>query len=114
DEFNGAGVYSDSPRPEIAQMQPSDEDLGAFKTPTLRNVAKTGPYMHTGAFTSLWNVVDWYNAAAGGDAVVGMRAASSIIPLRLTDDEISDIVEFMRALDGDPLPASLLTRPEMP
>ena len=115
DEFNAGSIYSDSPRPDYAaslHAQPSD--LGAFKTPTLRNVNKTGPYMHTGAFTSLWDVVAWYNDAAGTDGFSGTRAAASAVPLRLSREEIDDLVEFLRSLDGDPLPAALVTAPDLP
>jgi len=56
----------------------------------------------------------WDNEAAGTDGFVGKREAASMVPLRLTDQEISDVVEFMRALDGDPLPDALLTPPALP
>jgi cytochrome c peroxidase len=111
DEFNGAGRYSDAPAGDLAVHAEPLRDRGAFKTPTLRNISKTGPYMHTGAFNSLWDVVAWYNSAASGDTVAGTRRAASIVPLRLTDEEMSDLVEFLRTLDGDPLPTSLVTRP---
>jgi cytochrome c peroxidase len=114
DEFNGASVYSDSPHADVLNLQASPADLGAFKTPTLRNVNKTGPYMHTGAFTSLWEVVSWYNDAAGTDGFSGMRAAASAVPLRLSREDIDDLVEFLRSLDGDPLPAALVTAPALP
>ena len=81
-----------------------DADLGAFKTPTLRNVARTAPYMHTGAFASLWDVVSWYNLAAGTDGFVGKREAASLVPLHLSNEEMSDLVEFMKALEISPDP----------
>jgi cytochrome c peroxidase len=113
DEFTVASVYSDSVRP-LGELRAVEADLGAFKTPTLRNVSRTGPYMHTGGFTSLWEVVVWYNEAAGTDGFVGKRAAASLVPLGLTDQEMSDLVEFMRALDGDPLPDALVAPPALP
>jgi cytochrome c peroxidase len=85
--------------------------VGAFKTPTLRNVGKTGPFMHTGAFANLWEVVVWYNEAAGIDGFSGKREAASAFPLGLTNEEIGDLVEFLKALDGDPLPPVLVGAP---
>jgi len=115
DEFNGLSPYSDVARQDmLAGLAPKAHDLGAFKTPTLRNVSRTGPYMHTGGFQSLWEVVVWYNEAAGTDNFVGTRSPASIAPLRLTDDELSDLVEFLRVLEGDPLPPELARAPALP
>lgn len=115
DEFNSAGGYSDMGRPDRwTGLQPSAADLGAFKTPTLRNVGKTGPYMHTGNFASLWDVVNWYNLAAGTDGFVGTREAASLVPLKLTNEEMADLVEFMKALDGELLDPALAKLPALP
>jgi cytochrome c peroxidase len=114
-EFNTAGVYSDMNRPDRwKDLRAVDGDLGAFKTPTLRNVGKTGPYMHTGEFANLWDVVNWYNQAAGTDGFVGKREEASLVPLQLTNDELIDLVEFLKSLAGDPLPASLVSAPQLP
>jgi len=114
-EFNSAGPYSDMNKADRwSGLHAVDADLGAFKTPTLRNVSKTGPYMHTGGFASLWDVVNWYNLAAGTDGFSGHREAASLVPLKLTNEEMADLVEFLKALDGDPLPASLTEAPPLP
>ena len=70
---------------------------GRGKTPTLRNVGKAGPYRHTGAFGSSWDVVAWYNDAVGAHGFSGTRAAASIVPLRFS-----------------PLLAALVTTPSLP
>jgi cytochrome c peroxidase len=115
DEFNSAGSYSDMNRSDRwSGLHAVDSDLGAFKTPTLRNVSQTGPYMHTGGFASLWDVVNWYNQAAGTDGFAGKREAASLVPLHLTNQEMSDLVEFLKALDGDPLPDALTRAPALP
>ena len=115
DEFNSAGAYSDMNKNDRwSGLHAVDADLGAFKTPTLRNVSKTGPYMHTGGFASLWDVVNWYNQAAGTDGFSGKREAASLVPLKLTNEEMSDLVEFLKALDGDPLPEALTRAPALP
>jgi len=115
DEFNTAGVYSDMNKADRwSGLKPIDTDVGAFKTPTLRNVSKTAPYMHTGGFANLWDVVNWYNLAAGTDGFSGVREPASLVPLKLTTEEIADLVEFMKALDGDPLPEALTRAPALP
>jgi cytochrome c peroxidase len=114
-EFNTAGPYSDMNKADRwKDLRVTDGDLGAFKTPTLRNISKTGPYMHTGGFANLWDVVSWYNQAAGTDGFAGKREAASVVPLHLTNDEIAEVVEFMKSLDGDPLPETLTSAPALP
>jgi cytochrome c peroxidase len=115
DEFNSAGAYADAARSGLLEgLKVASTDLGAFKTPTLRNVGKTAPYMHTGGFDSLWDVVLFYSDAAGTDGFSGTRAPASQVALRLSNEDIGDLVEFLRALDGDPLPEALVTAPPLP
>ncbi|PKL33249.1 MAG: cytochrome-c peroxidase [Spirochaetae bacterium HGW-Spirochaetae-10] len=76
------------------------EDLGAFKTPTLRNIALTAPYMHDGSLATLQQVIDLYDR--GGEA--NPFLASGIRPLGLTPQEKSDLIEFMKALTSPDLP----------
>jgi cytochrome c peroxidase len=76
------------------------EGLGAFKTPTLRNVAVTPPYMHDGSKKTLRDVVVHYNNGGitkEGDPVNDFLS-SGIRPLNLTEPEIDDLVSFMEAL----------------
>jgi len=75
-------------------------DLGKFKTPSLRDVARRGPYMHSGAFETLEDVVDYYNK--GGTA--NTRLDKHVRALSLTDDERADLVAFLKALTGDERP----------
>ncbi len=74
--------------------------VGAFKTPTLRNVAVTFPYMHDGSLESLEDVVDFYNN--GGrlreDDPVSPFLSGGIRPLDLSDQEKKDLVAFLEAL----------------
>jgi cytochrome c peroxidase len=76
------------------------EGLGAFKTPTLRNVAVTPPYMHDGSLATLKDVVVHYNnggVTKEGDPVNDFLSGG-IRPLSLTDQEVDDLVSFMEAL----------------
>jgi cytochrome c peroxidase len=78
----------------------SFEGLGAFKTPTLRNVAVTPPYMHDGSKKTLRDVVVHYNNGGVTKEAdpVNDFLSSGIRPLGLTDPEIDDLVAFMEAL----------------
>ncbi|MEO8334995.1 MAG: cytochrome c peroxidase [bacterium] len=71
----------------------------AFKTPTVRNVGVTAPYMHNGVFRTLMDVVDFYDA--GGGAGLGLRVPNQTLSadsLHLSTREKRDLVAFMRAL----------------
>ncbi len=80
---------------------------GSFKTPTLRDVDLTAPYMHNGMYKTLSEVVDHYNR--GGDSKVNLDP--NMQPLHLTTDEKSELVAFLKALTGEPVPVVL---PKLP
>jgi cytochrome c peroxidase len=73
------------------------KDIAAFKTPTLRDVELTAPYMHNGSLKTLIDVVRFYNN--GGEA--NPHLDPEIKPLNLSEKEMNDLVEFMRALTSD-------------
>ncbi len=73
------------------------KDIAAFKTPTLRDIELTTPYMHNGAEKTLIDVVRFYNR--GGNANANLDERMRL--LHLSDEEINDLVEFMRALTSD-------------
>jgi len=79
----------------LVTKQPTD--IAAFKTPTLRDVELTPPYMHNGAFRTLLDVVRFYNEGGQRNPYLDEK----VRPLGLTDEEMNDIVEFLRALTGD-------------
>ena len=81
---------------------------GAFKTPTLRDVALTAPYMHNGEFETLKEVIEHYNS--GGKKNLG-NLDPNMRPLKLSKKEKADLLEFMLALTGDSRP---ITVPELP
>ena len=88
-----------------------DERLqGAWRTPSLRDVALTAPYMHNGVYRTLEEVVEHYNRG-GAPGAPGHRAAQ-LKPLQLTGDEQRDLVEFLRTLTGAPLPAAIAGKPQ--
>ena len=70
---------------------------GAFKTPTLRDVARTGPYMHDGSLATLEEVVDFYDR--GGN--INPYQDPDIQPLDLTLQEKESLLAFLRSLSGE-------------
>ncbi|WP_108867278.1 cytochrome-c peroxidase [Aquimarina aquimarini] len=71
-----------------------------FKTPTIRNIHKTAPYMHNGVYTTLEEVIDFYNR--GGGIGIGIDTPYQTLPsdsLLLNDQEIKDLILFMKTLD---------------
>jgi cytochrome c peroxidase len=91
---NGAGDFTDLGRFGQTKLQ---ADKGEFKTPTLRNVALTPPYMHDGSLTTLHDVVDFY--AGGGNS--NPELDKEIKPLNLSAQDRADLVQFLEALTGD-------------
>jgi cytochrome c peroxidase len=73
------------------------EDIGAFKTPFLRDVLLTGPYMHDGSLETLWDVIDFFNK--GGERNPFLDAGMK--PLGLSASEVDDLVNFLAALTSD-------------
>ena len=103
DPFNCLGPYSDAKPDQCAQLRflkTTGNTLdGAFKTPSLRNVAATAPYMHAGQFATLREVLDHYNG--GGYALIGHN---ELMPLNLSDRELGQLEAFLQTLTGTPGP----------
>ncbi|MFB6264557.1 MAG: cytochrome-c peroxidase, partial [Bradymonadaceae bacterium] len=115
-DFIATGRHSDAPDSADAKWtrfaRRTDETRGQFKTPTLRNVARTPPYMHGPHFDTLEGVVEFYSRLPG-TARVGHRE-EMLEPLGLSERETRDLVAFLRALSGERPPAELLEPPESP
>lgn len=99
--FHNIGVRDSGAQPDLGRytQRKLDAVKGAFKTPTLRDVALTAPYMRNGAYATLEEVVEHYDR--GGD--VRENLSPNIKPLNLTAQEKSDLVAFMKSLTGTPL-----------
>jgi cytochrome c peroxidase len=93
DDTTGAGAYVDEGRAAVSH---APQDRGKFKTPSLREVARTAPYMHDGSLATLANVVDFYDR--GGRA--NPNLFPTIRPLSLTAEEKHALVKFLEALSG--------------
>jgi cytochrome c peroxidase len=88
-----SGAPPDAGRFEVTK---NPADRGAFKTPTLRNVSLTAPYLHDGSMATLRQVVDFYNKGGGPDAGKSDR----LFELGLTAAEIEDLISFLESLTG--------------
>lgn len=114
--YRRESMWSDNPqdvtRKGWMEMPIDDIPKGSFRTPSLRDVALTAPYMHTGGLRTLEEVVDHYNR--GGDPTATGDVAAQLQPLYLTDREQSQLVAFLKTLTGEPLPAELADKPELP
>ncbi|MEW4571023.1 cytochrome c peroxidase [Tautonia sp. JC769] len=99
--YHNLGVGMDSDDPDVGRFAVTGDpkDWGAFKTPTIRNVAQTAPYMHDGSQQTLLEVVEHY--AKGG--IPNKNLSDKIKPIDLTEQEKLDLVAFMEACTG-PLP----------
>ena len=93
--FNGMSMWSDDPQSgeeKLRYINHDDERLGQFKTPSLRNVSLTAPYMHSGQLATLEEVVAFYNR---GDSEPALGHREEILaPLGLDDDEQAALVAF--------------------
>lgn len=100
EKYHNLGVGMEADEPDLGRfvVTNDEKERGAFKTPTVRNVASTGPYMHDGSQKTLMEVVEWYDK--GGHKNDWL--SDKIKPLKLTDEEKQDLVNFMQeGLQGE-------------
>ncbi|HQX50005.1 MAG TPA: cytochrome c peroxidase [Planctomycetaceae bacterium] len=98
EQYHNLGIGMSAKTPDLGRFTETkvEKDKGAFKTPTIRNVALSAPYMHDGSLATLEETVEHYNK--GGDKNPWL--SDKIVPLKLTPQEKIDLVEFMRACTG--------------
>ncbi len=109
--FHNLGIGSDAAQPDLGRETVSGllGDRCAFRTPTLREVARTAPYMHNGQFATLEQVIEFYDR--GG--VANAQLDEEIYPLGLSTDEKADLISFLEeALSSSDYP--LVEKPELP
>ena len=99
EKFHNLGIGWDTGTVDLGRymVTKNPADIGAFKTPTLREIARSAPYMHDGRFKTLEEVVNFYNK--GG--VKNPHQDELVLPLDLTDEEKRDLVAFLRTLNGE-------------
>jgi cytochrome c peroxidase len=101
-EFHNAGVDSHKSNPDEGRkaVTKKDEDMGAFRVPSLRDVAKTGPYFHDGSAKTLEEAVALM-AAGGKDNPHRSSDFDMVREAKLTAKDRKDLVEFLKALTGN-------------
>jgi cytochrome c peroxidase len=94
--FHTTGVGLDRPNPDVGRyaITKKRSDYNAFKTPGLRNVEQTAPYMHDGSLATLEAVVDYYDRGGNPNPLVDRE----IVPLGLSVQEKADLVAFLKSL----------------
>lgn len=92
--FHNLGVGMKAKKPDVGRVaiSKSAEDRGSFKTPTLRDIARSGPYMHDGSMKTLEKVIQHYNDGGTANA----QLDEEIFKLKLTKKEIADLVTFLK------------------
>ena len=98
EKFHNLGVGTEKKKPDAGRSAISKAagEWGAFKTPSLREIALTAPYMHDGSLRTLEEVVDYYNRGGRHNRAID----KDLQPLKLTTQEKQDLVEFMKSLSG--------------
>ncbi|PJZ30944.1 cytochrome-c peroxidase [Leptospira kmetyi] len=107
DGFHNIGLKSNRKDAGRFSLVPVKVMKGSFKTPGLRDVALTGPYMHDGSYSTLEEVVEHYDR--GGDDSFNLDP--NMKPLKLTKEEKADLVEFMKSLSGKRIAISIPALP---
>jgi cytochrome c peroxidase len=93
DEARRTGTLTDEGRFAVTHAA---ADRGAFKTPTLREISRTAPYMHDGSFSTLAEVIEYYDSGGQKNPALDPK----LRPLHLTPAEKRDILGFLGALEG--------------
>jgi len=109
--FHNIGIGMDKPEPDVgrAAISKLEGDTGAFKTPTLREITRTAPYMHDGSLKTLEEVIEHYNKGGIENAYLD----EEIFPLKLTETEKADLLAFLKeALHSPTYP--LVKPPKLP
>ena len=109
-KFHNLGVPQVGPLKEDLgryMVTRAQKDKGAFKTPTLRSIVETAPYMHDGVFKTLEEVIDFFDAGGGANP----NLSPLMKPLGLSGEEKADLLEFLKALTGTPIK---VTVPKLP
>lgn len=96
ESYHNIGVGMDKPKPDLGRytITKKESDRGAFRTPTLRNIAASAPYLHDGTAKTLEEVIEFYDQ--GGTP--NPNLSKEIRPLHLTAQEKEDLLEFMKSL----------------
>lgn len=108
--FHNLGIGMDAKEPDLGRyvVTKVEKDKGAFRTPSVRNIALTAPYMHDGSLKTLREVVEHYNKGGTKNPWLSEK----IVPLNLSEQDVLDLVAFMEeGLTGQTTPVVI---PQLP
>jgi cytochrome c peroxidase len=109
--FNRQSQFSDSRNDASAELlravRRTPDTWAQFKTPTLRNVALTAPYMHHGQLATLRDVLAFYSTVAGS-VDQGPHGEKILAPLQLSEQETTDLIAFLESLSDEAIDPELL------
>lgn len=108
--FHNLGVGMNKEKPDVGRQKETkqEKDTGAFKTPTLRDLLRTAPYMHDGSVKTLEEVIELYDRGGEPNPWLDIKMK----PLNLSKQEKADLLEFMKSLEGDWQPVEEPSLPE--
>ena len=108
-QYHNVGIGMDAEKPDVGRFKVTgkEEDTGAFKTPTLRDIAKSGPYFHNGSVATLEEAVD---LMIGGGKPNKYLDRTNLKKRKATDDEKKNLIAFLGSLTND----CQLTAPKLP
>ncbi|MFZ6050889.1 cytochrome-c peroxidase [Halocola ammonii] len=95
--FHNIGLYEKYEDPGRERISNKSEDYGKFKTPTLRNIELTAPYMHDGSLSTLEEVIEHFNNGGSNHK----NQDSRVKPLNLSDEEQSELIAFLKTLTDE-------------
>ena len=101
-DFHNNGLDA-SPDPGLYMVTGDANDLGKFRTPTLRNIEYTAPYMHDGRFATLEEVIDHYSTGATSSSTIDpiMNHSGAGLLLNFTDEEKTNLIAFLKSLSDE-------------
>ena len=99
-QYHNVGIGMDQPEPDVGRFKVTNkpEDTGAFKTPTLRDIAKSAPYFHDGSAKTLEEAADIMLAGGKDNPHLDKK---NLQPHRLLPDQREALLDFLRALTVD-------------
>lgn len=118
DPFNGLGAFSDdtgqAAHLKLDYTKPRVDNYGQFKTPSLRNVGVTPPFMHQGQFATLRDVLHHYSTFENAFDPIRNHFELTLVPLGLSETEMDELEAFLHALTDTDIDPALLSQPKSP
>ena len=107
-QYHNVGIGMDAESPDVGRYKVTEleQNMGAFKTPTLRDVARSGPYFHDGSVATLDEAVRLM--ASGG--LANEHLDELVVDQGLSDEQIADLLAFLKSLTE----SAFLESPEVP